>query len=226
MTWRKRQNSIFCKRKIIPRDDTAEEVSSLHNMPTSSHHFTWVEKITETSAGQLTAKSSLNLWKIIYSNPVYYRKPCVGGGLGGRDDVSQRNRINGVSPLRYSYRMKCFLPRCWKCFKSSCQVGERMREGGWPQGPPRGHGWWVASCVHLEAPWEWKGDERQKASKASKGQQQNPGPDRGLPVLTQLSLPNWPGKANRNPRHKERNGIWVKPIKVIFIVQDHPPRHL
>lgn len=49
-----------------------------------------------------------------------------------------------------------------------------------------------------------------KASKASRGPQQNCGPDRGIPVFTQLSSPNSPGKVNRSPRYKEENFIWAK----------------
>lgn len=93
--------------------------------------------------------------------------PSTEEGLGGQDSFRKRNRINGLSALKsflqdenaYSQVTDIFL-------KSPYRVGERIREARWQQSPPRGDGRAVASCVHLEAPWEWEEDERQKAFKS------------------------------------------------------------
>lgn len=43
------------KKQHLPSDGTAEEIYSLHK-PTNSLSFSQVQKITETSAGELTAE--------------------------------------------------------------------------------------------------------------------------------------------------------------------------
>lgn len=84
--------------------------------------------------------------------------------------------------------------------------------------------WLVSSKLHPfgNLPGIAKRMKDKMASKASKDHQQNHGLDRALPIFTQLSPSNWPGKVNRRPRHVWKTRLGQKPIKVIFNIQAHP----
>lgn len=102
----------------------------------------------------------LTFENIIYSNSGYYSKPSVDGGLGGQGSLSQRNRINGVSPLRSFLQHKNAFSQDTEIFKKPLLGRGKDERGKMAARPSQGQrgasGELCASSASPEGERGWK----------------------------------------------------------------------
>lgn len=134
---------------------------------------------------------------------MYYRKPSVDGGLGGQGSFSQRNRINGVSPLRSILQDENVFSEDTEFFFLKHLPGrgnyERLSMVG-DQALPGATGDESQAVFIWRLPRGGKRMKDKKASKASRGPYQKLWPKQRYPCIHTAVITQQPWQSKQEPK--------------------------